>query len=95
MTPLDFLLLSLASYGITYLLTRGDVLNKPRSALIRRWSRKPEGIPFAEALSCPWCMGFWVSASLVIGVSQIRDVPLPGLVGLAVWAVVGLIGEKA
>lgn len=47
----------------------------------------------AYFLSCPWCLGFWVSGAVTVIVSLAYGLDYPILTWLAVAAIVGLIGE--
>ena len=54
MNRLDHLLvLTLATYGMCYILMYGSLLNKPRNFLMSklRW--------FRNLITCPLCTGFW------------------------------------
>lgn len=59
-----------------------------RDYLMRRWDSR-----WYEGITCPWCMGFWVAAALVMGLAQVTHVPLPGLYALGVATGVGLLGR--
>ena len=47
------LVLTIATYGLCYMLMYGSIFNKPRNWLMRksRWFRK--------LITCPLCLGFW------------------------------------
>ena len=54
MNRLDHLLvLTLATYGLCYILMYGSIFNRPRNFLMRkfRW--------FQRLITCPLCTGFW------------------------------------
>ena len=64
-----FLLLSLAVFRIWRLAAEDEILQRPRRWLVRlpaEWEEGefiPEGyrIELAKFISCPWCLGFWIS----------------------------------
>lgn len=100
-----FVLLALASYRVTRLVTT-DKITEPifdrlRFGLERRWYAKhgPEGSDthfnskLAFLLSCPWCLGFWVSGAGTLLVSLVYGLDYPVLTWLAVSTVVGLLGQ--
>ncbi len=54
MNRLDHLLvLTLATYGLCYILMYGSLLNRPRNFLMRRFGW------FRRLITCPLCTGFW------------------------------------
>jgi Protein of unknown function (DUF1360) len=56
----------------------------------RRWA--PDWL--AELLSCPWCASAYVSGALVAVTDVVYGVPVPWLVGPAVWAVAALLSSR-
>lgn len=87
-----FLLSFLSAFFITYLITQSLLLDPIRDRLITRWHSQ-DGELYVDGLTCPYCMGFWVSAALVAGLAQIRSIPLPALWSLAVAASVGTFSD--
>lgn len=92
MTPLFFVIVSLAAFRITHFLTSDTILDPLRDRLIERW-RAQDGEFWIEGLTCFWCLGSIVSFSLVASLAAIRPLPLPALWALAVASVVGIVGE--
>ena len=94
MTPLAFTILSLASYRITRFITTDAVpFGLLREKIEVRWSQAKYGEMFAEGLTCPFCMGAWVSFALIGALAQVISIPLPALYALAVSSVVGIVGK--
>lgn len=67
--PWEFFLLAAAAYRLWRLIAEDDILDGPRCWLLRLprdWG-DGDAIPpeyrdkWATFLTCPWCMGFWVS----------------------------------
>lgn len=98
-------LLALACYRVTRLVTT-DKITEPifdrlRFGLERRWYAKhgPMGSDthfnskLAFLLSCPWCLGFWVSGAGTLLVSLAYGIDYPILTWLAVSTVVGFLGR--
>lgn len=48
----------------------------------------------AELLSCPWCASAYVSGALTAAVDITYGIPVPWLVGPAVWAVSSLLASR-
>lgn len=99
------LLLALACYRVTRLVTT-DKITEPifdrlRFGLERRWYEKhgPEGSDthfnskLAFMLSCPWCLGFWVSGVGTLIVSLAYGLDYPILTWLALSTIVGFLGR--
>lgn len=98
-TPWEFALLSLAAFRIWKLLKDDAILDGPRNAVLDRLSnRSAERLVYF--LSCPWCLGAWISLALYTGWVAVG----PGVWGadqlwmamlsvLAISAVVGMLGE--
>lgn len=78
-----------------------------RQRLENRWQRKhyPEYVPeairesetwnskLAFMLSCPWCLGFWVSGAGTLLVSLAYGLDYPILTWLALSTIVGILGR--
>lgn len=47
----------------------------------------------AYLVTCPWCVGFWVSGALMLASSPYIEYPLPLLFWLAMSSMVGLIAQ--
>lgn len=99
-----FVIAALAAYRVTRLVTT-DKITEPlferlRWGLERRWHRKHAGgsdtdwnSKLAFMLSCPWCLGFWVSGvfAVVLSVANVLDYPI--LTWLAMSTIVGFLGN--
>ena len=99
--------LALACYRVTRFVVK-DHLAEPffdriRFGLERRWHDKHDergsdthfNSKLAYLLSCPWCLGFWVSGagSLLVSVAYGLDYLMFALLWLATSTIVGLIGR--
>lgn len=81
---LDGIILTLAVFRITRLITTDFILDKVRQKI---WNKSPMhkgGIGYL--ITCDWCMSIWVS-SLVLVVYKIWPTP-----AIAVWGVFALSG---
>ncbi len=95
----DALLLALmvgAAYRLFRLLGVDDLppLTRAREWLMgsveQRW-----GGGWASGISCPWCLGFWCSAVVVVGVDVVIGLSLPLLWLGAVSTGVGIVSRLA
>lgn len=95
MSALTFVVAALATFRLTRMVTTDDlpVFARPREALLRRWTRGKASSWKADGLTCPWCVGFWVSAIVVAVLEATGSVPRPGLVLLALSTTVGLLAK--
>lgn len=92
MSPLEILiLLSLAAFRATRLIT-DDRLTLPARAWIA--GRFPKRAAVQYFITCPWCVGMWISAALVLLVWYWQPLPLPGLWIPAVAAIAGMLGAR-
>lgn len=98
-------LASLAAYRVTRLVTL-DKIAEPVAERIRwfferRWEAKhPEAVPndewnskLAFLLSCPWCLGFWVSGVVTVILSVAYGLDYPVITWLAMSTIVGFLGR--
>jgi hypothetical protein len=81
-----FVVLTLAAFRLTRLITR-DAITKPLRA------RAIEKMKFDELINCDWCTGVWVALAVVVVVDAFISVPLPIAVWGAVAAGVGLLAS--
>lgn len=97
-------LLALASYRVTRIVTTDKIterfFDRIRFGLERRWQEKNDGgsdthfnSGLAYMLSCPWCLGFWVSGAGTLLVSLVYGLDYPILTWLAVSTIVGFLGS--
>lgn len=87
--PLAVVVLALAAHRLTRLALLDTMpFGTLRDRLIRR---KPHG-RVAELLTCPWCLGWWVSASVVLAACVLpRRLWQPIAVALAASSVAALL----
>lgn len=87
-TTLNFVILALAAYRITHLITTDAIADKFRDAV---WSKFPPSTRIGYLISCNWCTGFWVSFGLVAGASILPQLTFVVSLIMAMSAVVGMI----
>lgn len=100
-----FVLLALACYRVTRLVTTDKITDpifeRVRWSFERRWYAKHDedgsqtewNSKLAFMLSCPWCLGFWVSGLGTLLVSLAYGLDYPILTWLALSTVVGFLGR--
>lgn len=98
------LLATLAAYRITRLVTK-DTIAEPVTERVRwwferRWQRKHGpgsgedwNSKLAYLLSCPWCLGFWVSGVTAVLLSLAYGLDYPVITWLAMSTVIGFLGR--
>jgi hypothetical protein len=61
-----------------------------------RWIVRKPWSPhwLAELLGCPWCVSAYVSGALVLATDLTYGLPVPWLVGPAVWAAAALLASR-
>ena len=87
--PFEFILLTLATYRLTRLITEDTIFSNLRDKF---WSKfPPESTKLGYLITCPWCVGFWLS---LIVIFCYTIVPLQTIwlsMILSVSALVGLL----
>ena len=83
-----FVILGLATFRITRLLTRDTIFDTPRN---RFWDRfPPESSKLGYLFTCEWCLSVWVASLLFIS-AIISTVTVWLMVPFALSAVAGLL----
>lgn len=86
-SALDLIILALAVYRITRLVTTDVILNRYREKIWRRYP--PENGGLGYLITCDWCTSLWVS-SLVVVMYTIASEPTTLI--LSVFALSGFVG---
>jgi hypothetical protein len=84
----EFIILALAAYRLTHLITTDAIADGFRSKI---WSKWPPSTKLGYLITCNWCTGFWVSIFLVIFVGILPQVAFVVSLMLAISAAIGLI----
>lgn len=87
-TTVTFVVLALAAYRITHLITTDAIADGFRNWV---WSKYPPETKIGYLITCNWCTGFWVSLLFVAGASILPQVTLVVSLVLAISAVIGLL----
>jgi hypothetical protein len=61
-----------------------------------RWVERKAWVPhwLAELLGCPWCVSAYISGALVLVTDLTYGLPVPWLIGPAVWALTALLASR-
>ena len=89
MTALEFLVIGLATYRLTRLIIRDELLATPRNFFWKKFP--PEKSLLGYLLTCPWCISIWVASFLQISSIIIPEATFAVEVVLALSAVAGLL----
>lgn len=92
MNGVTFLIVALAAYRVTRLVTLDRISQPAREWLKRRAKRADARL--AYLVTCPWCVGMYVSAAAVALADIWTSMPLPVAQWLACSTVVGLMGSR-
>lgn len=87
--------LSLATYRINRLIIRDTIFDRPRAALINWLLPRRLGGWAVDLITCPFCIGIWVSGACTIAATSAISVPIPVLFWMAsaagsmiVWSII-------
>ena len=89
LTPFAWLIVGLASFRLTRLLNKDTIAGPVRSLGGRA------GMKWIDFISCPWCVGAYVSAAVVVASLLWWHEVQYGVIVLAISAIVGLISERS
>lgn len=89
MTTLEFVVMGLATYRITRLVIRDELLARPRNFFWKKFP--PEKSLLGYLLTCPWCISIWVASILLISSIIIPEVTYAVGVVFALSAIAGLL----
>lgn len=89
MTALEFVVMGLATYRLTRLIIRDELLSKPRDFFWKKFP--PEKSLLGYLLTCPWCISIWVAS--ILQISSIINPEVTYAVGIifALSAIAGLL----
>jgi hypothetical protein len=84
----EFVILALATFRLTRLITRDVITESLRNKVWKKYP--PESSKVGYLFTCEWCMSIW-TASLLYGCFIITSVTVIVVVPLALSAVAGLL----
>jgi hypothetical protein len=83
----DFVILSLAAFRLTRLITTDVILDKLRERVWKKYP--PENGGLGYLITCDWCTSIWVSSLLVLLYKISSE---PTVVAASVLAISGIVG---
>jgi hypothetical protein len=89
---LTYVVLVLAAYRVTRLITTDAVLEKFRTWV---WKKKPPHSGVGYLITCNWCTGFWVSLATILCYLILPSATFVVSLVLSTSALVGIISSKA
>lgn len=87
-TATNFVILALAAYGLTHIITTSVIADGFRQKV---WEKFPPNTKIGFLITCNWCTGFWVGLALVAGLSILPQLTFVVSLVLAIYAVIGMI----
>ena len=90
-SPLHFLILALATFRLSRLLTTDTIFEFLREAV---WKRKPPHTAIGYLFTCNWCMSIWFGSLVTISYTIVPSVTFVASLPLALSAVAGLISTR-
>lgn len=88
LSPFEFIILALATYRVTRLVTRDVIMDSFRNWFWKKWS--PEESKLGYLLTCEWCLSIWVASLFYIS-AMITSVTIAVAGVFALSAVAGLL----
>lgn len=87
-TVLTFIILALAAYRFTHVITTDAIADGFREWV---WSKYPPETKIGYLITCNWCTGFWVSVLFVAGILLLPQMTFVVSLVLAISAAIGLL----
>lgn len=92
LNPVALVILSLAVYRVTRLITTDTILETPRNWLFDKFP--PERSRFGYLFTCNWCMSIWVASLFAIPYTIIPTATIIAALIPALSAVAALIAAR-
>ena len=89
---LTFIILALATFRFTRLVTTDVIFDTPRQWI---WKKFPPSTPLGYLLTCDWCTSVWVASLITISYTIVPTITLIGALPFALSAVVGILAARA
>jgi hypothetical protein len=86
--PFLLLILSLAAFRITRVITTDNIAEDLRDAV---WKKFPPSTKIGYLLTCNWCMGLWVALAVFISWLLAPEATVVVSLVLSISAIIGLI----
>jgi hypothetical protein len=89
--PLTFVILALAAFRVTRVITTDVVFEAVRE---RIWKRFPPSKGFGYLITCDWCTGFYVSIAFVLAYLLVPVIVYVVSLVLSISAIIGLLANR-
>jgi hypothetical protein len=89
--PLTFVVLALAAFRVTRVITTDVVFEAVRE---RIWKRFPPSKGFGYLITCDWCTGFYISILFVIAYLLVPTIVFVVSLVLSISAIIGLLANR-
>jgi hypothetical protein len=89
--PLTFVVLALAAFRVTRVITTDVVFETVRE---RIWKRFPPSKGFGYLITCDWCTGFYISILFVIAYLLVPTIVFVVSLVLSISAIIGLLANR-
>ncbi len=89
--PLTFVILALAAFRVTRVITTDVVFESVRE---RIWKKFPPSKGFGYLITCDWCTGFYVSIAFVLAYLLVPVIVYVVSLVLSISAIIGLLANR-
>jgi hypothetical protein len=89
--PLTFVILALAAFRVTRVITTDVVFEPVRE---RIWKKFPSSKGFGYLITCDWCTGFYVSIAFVLAYLLVPVIVYVVSLVLSISAIIGLLANR-
>jgi hypothetical protein len=89
--PLTFVILALAAFRATRVITTDTVFEAVREKI---WKRFPPSKGFGYLITCNWCTGFYISILFVIAYLLVPTIVFVVSLVLSISAIIGLLANR-
>jgi len=89
--PLTFVILALAAFRVTRVITTDTVFEAVREKI---WKKFPPSKGFGYLITCDWCTGFYVSIAFVLAYLLVPVIVYVVSLVLSISAIIGLLANR-
>jgi hypothetical protein len=89
--PLTFVILALAAFRVTRVITTDTVFESVRE---RIWKKFSPSKGFGYLITCDWCTGFYVSIAFVLAYLLVPVIVYVVSLVLSISAIIGLLANR-
>jgi hypothetical protein len=89
--PLTFVILALAAFRVTRVITTDTVFESIREKI---WKKFPPSKGFGYLITCDWCTGFYVSIAFVVAYLLVPVIVYVVSLVLSISAIIGILANR-